>query len=70
MKKNFTTLNYLKNCLDNGEHLNPKAGTKVFAKVKSDETSKEFFWLLDLPNEGEKLVLNENNLFTVPANSP
>ena len=42
---------------------NPTAGTKVFAKVKSDETSKEFFWLVDLPPKGQKLILSSDNTF-------
>jgi hypothetical protein len=49
---------------------NLKEGTKVFAKVKSDETSEEFFWLLDLPQKGEKLFLSDTNLFTISANLP
>jgi hypothetical protein len=44
---------------------NPKAGTKVFAKLKSEPTSEEFFWLLTLPQKGDKLILSENNLFTL-----
>jgi hypothetical protein len=49
---------------------NPTKGTKIFAKVKSDEISEEFFWLVDLPQNGKKLILSDNNLFSVPANSP
>jgi hypothetical protein len=42
---------------------NPKAGTKVFAKVKSDETGEVFFWLVDLPSKGQKLILSSDNTF-------
>ena len=49
---------------------NPKPGMKIFAKVKSDSTSDEFFWLVDLPQKGEKLILSEANLFTISTNTP
>jgi hypothetical protein len=49
---------------------NPKPGTKIFAKVKSDSTSDEFFWLADLPQKGEKLILSGANLFTISTNTP
>jgi hypothetical protein len=49
---------------------NLKAGTKVFAKLKSDETGEEFFWLLDLSQKGEALILNDSNLFAAPISSP
>jgi len=42
---------------------NPKPGTKIFAKVESDETNKDFFWLVDLPPKGQKLILNSDNMF-------
>jgi hypothetical protein len=42
---------------------NPKEGTKVFAKVKSDETNEEFFWLVDWPTKGQKLILSNGNMF-------
>jgi hypothetical protein len=44
---------------------NPKPGTKIFAKVESDETNKDFFWLLDPPQKGDKLILSDTNLFTL-----
>ena len=49
---------------------NLKEGTKVFAKVKSEETSEAFFWLVDLPQRGKKLLLSDTNLFTIPTNLP
>ena len=49
---------------------NSKAGAKVFAKVKSNETGEVFFWLLNSPQKGERLVLSESTLFTAPANTP
>lgn len=47
---------------------NPPKGTMIFAKVKSDETGGQFFWLVDLPPKGQKLLLNENNMFAVLTN--
>jgi hypothetical protein len=47
---------------------NPTKGTKIFATVKSDETGEEFFWLVDLPQKEEKLVLSDSNLLTIPTN--
>ena len=46
---------------------NPVKGTKLFTKLEpaNDGTNSEFFWLLDLPQNGEKLVLSETNLFAV-----
>ena len=49
---------------------NSKTGTKVFAKIKSDETGEVFFWLLNSPQNGEKLILSDKNLFTAPTNTP
>lgn len=49
---------------------NPKAGAKVFAKIKSDGTGEEFFWLLDLPQKGEKLILSDKNLFAISTDTP
>ena len=49
---------------------NSKAGTKVFAKVKSDETGEVFFWLLNSPQNGERLILSDKNLFTPPTDTP
>jgi len=49
---------------------NSKAGAKVFAKVKSDETGEVFFWLLNSPQKGERLILSDSTLFTAPANTP
>lgn len=51
---------------------NPMPDTKIFATVKPDngETNEDFFWLVDLPATGEKLILSNNNMFTVPANPP
>ena len=42
---------------------NPTKGTKIFAKLKSDETGEEFFWLVDLPPKGQKLILSSDNTF-------
>jgi len=49
---------------------NSKARAKVFAKVKSDETGEVFFWLLNSPQKGERLILSDSTLFTAPANTP
>jgi hypothetical protein len=48
----------------------PSEGTKVFAKLKSDETSEQFFWLVDLPRRGKKLIFSDKNLFTISTNLP
>jgi hypothetical protein len=42
---------------------NPKTRTKIFAKVKSDENGEEFFWLVDLPPKGQKIILSSDNTF-------
>jgi hypothetical protein len=42
---------------------NLKQGAKIFAKVESDETNKVFFWLVELPPKGQKLILNNSNTF-------
>jgi hypothetical protein len=51
---------------------NPKPGTKIFAKLEPDvdATNSEFFWLVDLPQNGEKVILSENNLFAISTNTP
>jgi hypothetical protein len=49
---------------------NTREGTRVFAKVMPDnnDTNEEFFWLVDLPPVGQKLILNDGNLFN-PTNA-
>ena len=56
----------------NGEFMIPnfKPRTKVFAKAKSYDTGETFFWLLNAPQKGEKLILSDKNLFTPPTNTP
>lgn len=51
---------------------NPKTGAKVFAKAQRQtlDSTENYFWLVDLPPAGDKLILSNNNMFTVPAVSP
>ena len=51
---------------------NPKAGAKVLAKAQREtlDSVETYFWLIDLPAKGEKFILSNNNMFTIPANSP
>lgn len=49
---------------------NPQKNTKIFVKLRTPESSESCFWLVDLPPKGKKLVLSNNNVFTIPANSP
>lgn len=46
----------------------PKQAAKVFAKAqKREQTSVEnYFWLVDLPTTGKKLILSNKNMFRVP----
>jgi hypothetical protein len=48
----------------------PRQNAKIFAKIKLDELGINYFWLVDLPQKGEKLILSNNNQFTVPTNFP
>jgi hypothetical protein len=45
---------------------NPKKGTKIFAKLKLEDANSGYFWLVDLPPKGQKLILSNGNLFKVP----
>jgi hypothetical protein len=51
---------------------NPKAGAKVFAKAQRQtlDSVEKYFWLVDIPATGGKFILSNNNMFTVPTNSP
>ena len=44
-----------------------RKNTKIFAKIKLDELGISYFWLVDLPPKGKKLVLSNNNVFTIPT---
>lgn len=43
----------------------PKPGTKIFAMIKSDDLKSEYFWLVDLPDKNQKLILSDANSFKV-----
>jgi hypothetical protein len=45
---------------------NPKNGVKVFAKLKLEDSKSGYFWLVDLPTKGQKLILSNGNLFARP----
>ena len=45
---------------------NPKAGEKVFAKLNLPDSTNSYFWLTDLPPNGQKLILSNGNLFSPP----
>jgi hypothetical protein len=49
----------------------PKQPAKVFAKAQKQTTDsvETYFWLVDLPATGDKLILSNNNMFTVPHGS-
>jgi hypothetical protein len=49
----------------------PKQAAKVFAKAQrqTSGSAENYFWLVDLPETGNKLILNNNNMFTVPRQS-
>lgn len=44
----------------------PEKGLKIFAKVQLDERHGWFFWLVDCPENAEKLVLSNGNTFKPP----
>ncbi|HTV40209.1 MAG TPA: hypothetical protein VMF08_06525 [Candidatus Sulfotelmatobacter sp.] len=46
----------------------PKQAAKVFAKAQKQTSDfvENYYWLVDLPATGDKLILNNNNMFTVP----
>ena len=46
----------------------PKQPAKVFAKAQRQMSGsiENYFWLVDLPATGARLILNNSNLFTVP----
>ncbi|MGH8023977.1 MAG: hypothetical protein ACRED1_10370 [Limisphaerales bacterium] len=50
----------------------PKQAAKVFAKVqKRKQASVEnYFWLVDLPAAGNKLILSNRNMFHAPRQGP
>jgi membrane-bound lytic murein transglycosylase B len=43
---------------------NQKHKTKIFAKLRPPDSAQSLFWLVDLPPEGQKLVLSNNNVFS------
>jgi hypothetical protein len=45
----------------------PKQPAKVFAKAQrqTSGSSEDYFWLVDLPATGDKLVLSNNNMFSL-----
>lgn len=43
----------------------PRPGTKIFAMIKSDDLKSEYFWLVDLPDKNQKLILSDANSFKV-----
>lgn len=49
----------------------PKQAAKVFAKAQKQTSDfvETYYWLVDLPATGDKLVLNNDNMFTVPRQS-
>jgi uncharacterized protein with GYD domain len=49
----------------------PKQAAKVFAKAQKQTSNsvENYYWLVDLPATGDKLVLNNDNMFTVPRQS-
>jgi hypothetical protein len=49
---------------------NPRPHTKIFAKLKPEDSTNGYFWLVDLPPKGKKLILSNDNQFTAPTNFP
>lgn len=49
----------------------PKQAAKIFARAQRQMSGQmsdfEYYWLVDLPTTGDTLILNNNNMFTVPA---
>lgn len=39
---------------------------KIFAKLKSDESGLDYFWLLDPPKSNQQFILNDSNKFQPP----
>jgi len=46
----------------------PKQPSKVFAKAQcqTEGSAETYFWLVDVPATGDKLVLSNDNMFRVP----
>ncbi len=44
----------------------PKSHTKIFAKIKLEDSKSSYYWLVDLPTQGEKLSLSDGNAFKGP----
>jgi hypothetical protein len=59
--------NPIESCLtdSNGEFSMPntKRSAKIFAKLVQDKSG--VFWLVDLPADGRKLILNNENIFKI-----
>ena len=49
----------------------PKQAAKVFAKAQKQTSDfvETYYWLVDLPATGDKLILNNDNMFTIPPQS-
>jgi hypothetical protein len=45
-----------------------KRSAKIFAKAQRQtlDSTENYFWLIDSPVKGEKLILSNNNMFSVP----
>jgi len=41
----------------------PKSHAKIFAKIYMEDSKSSYYWLLDLPTNGEKLNLSDGNAF-------
>ncbi len=41
----------------------PKPHTKIFAKINLEDSKSSYYWLVDLPTNGEKLNLSDGNAF-------
>jgi hypothetical protein len=44
----------------------PKPHTKIFAKINLEDSKSSYYWLVDLPANGEKLSLSDGNAFKGP----
>jgi len=50
----------------------PKQPAKVFAKAQrqTSRSVENYYWLVDVPATGDKLILSNNNMFSAPHQSP
>ena len=44
----------------------PKPHTKIFAKINLEDSKSSYYWLVDLPAQGEKLSLSDGNALKGP----